>query len=86
VLGWARASDAHPVPVPAGGAARGATGAAAGCAGRGKRDGSTGFPHPGGAGLLPGLDARLVGIALDGAPGAAAIADSDAGVWDGDVT
>ena len=31
-------------------------------------------------------DPRIIGIALDGAPGVAAIADSDAGVWDGDVT
>jgi len=29
---------------------------------------------------------RIIGIALDGAPGVAAIADSDAGIWDGDVT
>ena len=27
---------------------------------------------------------RIVGIALDGAPGVAAIPDSDAGIWDGD--
>jgi len=31
-------------------------------------------------------DPRIIGIALDGAPGVAAIADSDAGIWDGDVT
>ena len=29
---------------------------------------------------------RIIGIALDGAPGVAAINDSDTGIWDGDVT
>ncbi|MCJ7436720.1 MAG: hypothetical protein MUP97_03020 [Acidimicrobiia bacterium] len=42
----------------------------------------------GGAQLIANGDTapRIVGIALDGAPGVAAIADSDAGIWDGDVT
>jgi membrane-bound lytic murein transglycosylase B len=31
-----------------------------------------------------GTEPRIVGIPLDGSPGVAAIADSDAGIWDGD--
>jgi len=42
----------------------------------------------GGAQLIANGDTapRIVGIALDGRAGVAAIADSDAGIWDGDVT
>jgi membrane-bound lytic murein transglycosylase B len=42
----------------------------------------------GGAQLIANGDTapRIIGIALDGAPGVAAIADSDGGIWDGDVT
>ena len=42
----------------------------------------------GGAQLIANGDTapRIIGIALDGAPGVAAINDSDTGIWDGDVT
>ncbi len=36
-------------------------------------------------GLRGDVNPRIVGIALDGAPGVAAIVDSDQGAWDGDV-
>ncbi|MCJ7670821.1 MAG: hypothetical protein MUP67_02075, partial [Acidimicrobiia bacterium] len=41
----------------------------------------------GGAQLIANGDTapRIIGIALDGSPGVAAIADSDGGIWDGDV-
>jgi membrane-bound lytic murein transglycosylase B len=42
----------------------------------------------GGAQLIANGDTapRIIGIALDGSPGVAAITDSDGGIWDGDVT